>query len=254
MGLRQKSRRIRLGVWENIALLMALLTLLSAAGWWYARNTGHWERTTARVTGLYLVENNHPLSASRPRIHIKFEFMAAGRTFSGIAPLDTWTRLLYRPVPQEVLDLLKNKGYLSFADLPPEVQDMLRRKGIDRLDSVPAPLLDTLRAQGFSSVRDFPDDMRRMAREGDYAALEREADRILSGARRNPNPQKGARDATPVADGGLLHIRYNPADPDQCKIDRMPWLPDLTGPVPLFALAIGTLAYCALFYPWAKDR
>lgn len=269
MGFRQKSRGIRFGRWEYIALLLVGCTFASAAGWWRARNQSPWERATAQVIGLSLAENEHRIDASRPQLRIHYEFVVGGRRYGGKTPLDAFTRTIYRAVPPEAIALLRSKGYMSFRDLPPKVQEMLRQRGIERLDSVPEPLLETLRAQGVRSVRDFPDDFRAMAAQGDYEGLAREGAQALGESLAEPSAPSGAGGVSPaqsgqgssahsgiatLSSGAVIQVLYDPGRPSRHKVLRFPRVSAMVYPVLMGAFSLLTILYCGVFYPWVKQR
>ena len=277
MGFRQKSRGIRFGHWEYLALILAGITVFAGLLWWHSRNTSQWAQVSAQVVGLSLTENNHRIKASRPQLRIHYEYLVQGRRYRGDTGLDAVTRTVYQAVPPEVRELLRSKGYMSFTDLPPELQAMLRRRGIERLDAVPESLMKTLRAQGFKSVRDFPEDMRQMARVGDYEGLREEVERLAKerppplrpGAPSSgPPPMRAAgatlilpdqdrfprADVAPVEEGGLIRIRFNPADPSRHHVVRFPGLHGYTAPAVFSVMVLLTVLYCGFFYPWVKQR
>lgn len=260
MGLRQKSRGIRLGFWENLALILMAVTLLSAFGWWYTRATQHWETVPARVTGLSLIENQHRFSAARPQVRLHYRYVVQGRVLFGKTPLDAATRTRYQALPEEVRRLLRGKGYMSFKDLPPAMQSILRRRGIERFDRVPKALLDTLRAQGYHGVQDFPDDVRRMVGDGEFAKAARTMEHRIEVAP-GPNgtpavlPANGSRIREPLAplgDGGLILLRVNPDAPEMHEVLRYPRLDGWAGAT-LFLVSAGiSVGYCGFVYPRAK--
>ncbi len=228
---------------------LAACTLFCAAVWWYARNTADWEPVPARVVGLSLIENNHQISAARPYLQIHFEYSADGQTFRGSTRLDTFMRAMYRAVPEDVIELLHSKGYMSFADLPADVQAMLRGRGIETLEDVPEPLLEALRAQGVNSVRDFPKDIQNLSRHGNNTSGVPAAGHGESG-----NSLAGGRVVAPVDTDAIILVRYDPRDPLRHVVARFPQLRGAIWPILLGLFATLTVLYCGVLYPRIKLR
>ncbi|MBL7647060.1 MAG: hypothetical protein JNK74_12815 [Candidatus Hydrogenedentes bacterium] len=257
MGLRQKQRHLHFGFWEYCAVALMALTLCSAVVWWVTRPTAAWAVVPGRVIGASLVENTDPISAARPAIRIHYRFVVQGRVFQGSTPLDPLARLRYRALPGEVQTLLSRKGYHSFNDLPPEVREILRQRGINRIDAVPAPLLDTLRAQGFNSVQDFPDDVREMVRAGQYeqaadAMDAAYAERMNDLAHRESPPEVPS--VAELTEGGVVYVRYDPEDPQNHYIVRLPVVEGAGGIVLLLTASALLVAYCGFVYPRVKGH
>jgi hypothetical protein len=256
MGFRQKSRRLHLGFWEYCGFALMALTLCCAAAWWITRSTTHWVTIPARVIGATLVENTDPISAARPSILVHYSYVVEGRFFSGSTMLDPLASFRYRALPREVKALLSRKGYHNFNDLPPEVRELLKQRGIHRLDAVPEPVLDTLRAQGFNSVQDFPDDVRQMVKSGDYeraadAMEELMADRMTDLAR---DDSPSIPSVAALTQGGVVQVRYDPENPANHYVVRLPVLEGAAGAALLIGSSLLFLGYCGLIYPSAKGR
>ena len=257
MGFRQKSRRLHLGFWEYCGFALMTLTLGCTAAWWYSRPTADWATIPARVIGATLVENTDPISAARPSILVHYSYVVEGLFYSGSTALDPLARFRYRALPREVKALLDRKGYHNFNDLPPEVRDLLRQRGIHRMDAVPEPVLDTLRAQGFNSVQDFPDDVRQMVKSGDYeraagAMEELMADRMEELAR--ADSPTSIPSVAALTQGGVVQVRYDPNDPGNHYVVRLPVLEGAAGAALLIGSSLLFLGYCGLIYPSAKGR
>ncbi len=283
MGFRQKSRGIRFGFLEYLALLLLGLTCLTGFGWWSLAPKSHWVTMPARVYAASLVENTRLIEASRPTMQIHFDYVVGGHTYRGVTRVDRVTRALVGALPKEVHTLLHEKGYLSFKDLPPELQAMLRRKGVATFDQVPGPVLDLLRAQGYKSIHDFPEDVERLLREGNYeqaADLAGFSDATLArlraqsttpgvgaspgAGRSNPSSSSVAQASvgghTPhttrpaqIPSGNMLHIRYDPEDPSRYEVVRMPFLASGLNMGVFLTIAILTLVYCGVVYPHFKQ-
>jgi hypothetical protein len=256
MGLRQKSRRLHLGFWEYSGFALMVLTICCVAAWWITRPTTHWVTIPARVIGATLVENTDPISAARPSIRIHYSYVVEGRFYSGSTTLDPLARFRYRALPREVKTLLSRKGYHNFSDLPPKVRELLKQRGIQRLDAVPEPVLDTLRAQGFNSVQDFPDDVRQMVKSGDYelaadAMEELMADRMEALAR---SDSPSIPSVAALTQGGVVQVRYDPDNPGNHYVVRLPVLEGAAGAALLIGSIVLFLIYCGLIYPSAKGR
>lgn len=280
MGLRQKSRGIRFGPYEYVAVAMALLTTVVGIGWWIALPRAGWLVTPARVAAVSMVENTHAIEASRPKLQLHFEYVVAGRVYGGQTRFDRITQVLYGKLPGEIRSLLRSKGYLSFKDLPPDLQRMLRHRGVSNFDHVPVSVLNALRAQGYNSVREFPDDVVAQLRAGNYEGAARAAgfndERIAALAKvsvphnpGSPSPRQavdqtmnpagggivsssGGR-AAPIAHGTTLRVRYNPLNPTEHEVIRLPYAGAVFNIGVFLALAFCTLSYSGVIYPKMKQ-
>ena len=279
MGFRQKSRGIRFGWLEYIAVLLVGLTVAAGMGWWYAATPGAtWITVPARVVAVSLVENTRAIEASRPSMQVHFEYLVGGRVYRGTTRFDPVTRILYGALPKEIRELLRTKGYLSFKDLPPNIQEILRKKGVNSFDQVPVRILDALRAQGYHSVQDFPEDVKRLLRSGEYeqaaeaagfsaetlaalrAASEVREKRMKAGEAAD-NTRKDSNRASihasrpaRIPGGTILRVRYDAADPAQYEVVRFPWLHAFLSIGTFLGLAAMTLLYCGVIYPRIKQR
>jgi hypothetical protein len=256
MGLRQKSRRFRLGFWEYCGFTLMVLTLFCAVAWWIARPTADWIMIPGRVIGASLVENTDPISAARPAIRIHYSYVVLGQIYTGSTILDAFARVRYRALPREVQILLSRKGYSNFNDLPPEVREILRQRGIHRLDAVPEPLLDTLRAQGFNSVQDFPTDVRDLVKAGEYDRAAHAMEQVMTGRMEEMARTGKSPDIPSVAaltEGGVVQIRYDPNEPENHYVVRLPVLEGAAGDVLLIVCSVLLIGYCGFIYPRAKE-
>ena len=257
MGLRQKTRRLRLGFWECCGFLLMLFTLCSAVAWWIARPNANWVTIPGRVIGASLVENRDPVDASRPSIRLHYSYVVLGKMYTGSTILDALAKFRYRALPEEVKVLLERKGYNNFNNLPPEVREILRQRGLNRIDAVPEPLLDTLRAQGFNSVQDFPDDVRTLVKTGEYERGARAMEAIMAGRMEELAVSGKAPEIPSVAaltEGGVLQIRYDPEDPANHYVVRLPVLEGSAGVALLLTSNLLLIGYCGFVYPRAKDH
>lgn len=257
MGLRQKQRRLRIGFWEICALVLMLLTLCSSLAWWIARPTAAWAVVPARVLGASLVENTDPISAARPTIRIHYSYVVLGRVYLGSTILDPLVRFRYSALPSEVQTLMAQKGYHSFNDLPPEARTILEQRGIHRIDAVPAPLLDTLRAQGFNSVHDFPGDVRDMVKTGEYDRATRTMEEVMEEGMIDLAHAEKAPDLPSIAalnQGGVVLVRYDPDDPENHYVVRLPILEGAAGSALLLASCALLVIYCGFVYPRVKGH
>lgn len=232
-----------------------LATLMGAVAWWRAHPAADWSRIPARVVGASLVENTHAVSAARPAILIHYAYTVDRELYHGSTPLDLAARIRYRALPQEVKSLLAHRGYGSFNDLPPEVRDMLRRRGIDRIEMVPDAVLDTLRAQGFSSVKDFPNDVRQMIRDEEYARAAQTMDHLVA-ERMVPLAERGETIASvaALAGGGAIEVRYDPENPGDHYVVRLPVLPGSSGAILFASVFLVLITHLTLIYPRVKGR
>ncbi len=280
MGFRQKSRKLRWGPLEYVALVLVGLTMVTGTIWWQAAPRAQWLSAPARVTAVSLVENTHAIEASRPSMQVHFNYTVDGRTYQGQARFDRVTRLVYGKLPKEIQDLLHSKGYLSFKDLPPNVQRILRQKGVRNFSEVPAPILQALRAQGYNSVQDFPEDVERLLREGRYdqaAELAGFSDatlRALNVASQNRGnagrpSSRGAQGGSPAAQtasilpasrpavvppGTMVQVRFDPLNPTRHEVVRVPFVGTFANIALFLGVALLTLAYGGVIYPRLKQR
>ncbi len=281
MGFRQKSRRLRLGPLEYIAVLLVGLTIATGVCWWRVAPRAQWQSTPAQVTAVSLVENTRAIEASRPSMQVHFHYTVEGRSYQGQARFDRLTRLVYGKLPKEIQDLLHAKGYLSFKDLPPDVQRVLRQNGVSNFSEVPEPILQALRAQGYNSVQDFPEDVERLLREGRYdqaAELAGFSDATLqalnvaskkrsgpvrvpgSGARNSRSPGAQTASVVPasrpafVPPGTMLQVRFDPLSPSRHEIVRVPFVGAFANIGLFLGVAFLTLAYGGIIYPRLKQR
>ncbi len=257
MGFRQKQRHIHIGFWEYGALALMALTLCSAIVWWVTRPTSAWTIVPGRVIGASLVENTDPISAARPTIRIHYRYVVLGQVYQGDTLLDPLARVRYRALPGEVQVLLSRKGYHSFNDLPPEIKEILQQRGINRIDAVPAPLLDTLRAQGFNSVQDFPEDVRDMVRDGQYERAKDAMDAVYAERLDDLAHQESPPEVPSVAElteGGVVYVRYDPEEPQNHYIVRLPVIEGAAGIVLLLISSTLLIGYCGFIYPRAKGH
>ncbi|MCF6284119.1 MAG: hypothetical protein L3K26_02880 [Candidatus Hydrogenedentes bacterium] len=284
MGFRQKSRGIRFGFLEYVAVLLVVLTTAAGIGWRYVSPTTTWITVPARVFAVSLVENTHAIEASRPSMRVHFDYRVGGRVYPGDAQFDRITRMLYGALPEEIQELLRSKGYLSFKDLPADIQELLRTKGITSFEQVPLRVLDALRAQGYNSVQDFSEDVERLVRAGEYAQAveaagfseetlaalmaasmvyeegeqtdsgrEETLGDIVASSMRVVAEAPSSRPA-PVSAGTILRVRYDPADPTRYEVVRFPYLDAILSIGVFIALAAVTLFYCGVIYPRIKQR
>lgn len=257
MGFRQKQRHLYIGFWECCAGALMALTLCSAIVWWVTRPTSAWAVVPGRVIGASLVENTDPISAARPTIRIHYRFVVLGQVYQGDTLLDPLARVRYRALPGEVQVLLSRKGYHSFNDLPPDIREILQQRGINRIDAVPAPLLDTLRAQGFNSVQDFPDDVRDMVRDGHYERAADAMDAVYAERMNDLAHQDSPPEVPSVAElteGGVVYVRYDPEEPQNHYIVRLPVIEGAAGVVLLLISSVLLIGYCGFVYPKAKGH
>jgi hypothetical protein len=279
MGLRQKSKRIRFGFLEYVALILAVLTVAAGVLWLLGTSRSNWVTVPARVEALSMetAEEGAATDASAMRLH--FVYIAGGSVYNGDARFDRLARMVFGALPEEIQESLRSKGYMSFEDLPPKIQKLLGERGISSFDHVPIKVLDALRAHGYNSPADVPEEIRSLLRAGKYKEAAEVAgfsdesvalliadsmvyeDRSVPGGAERGEAEDGVLEAVStvtgadaLSEGTTLYVRYDPAAPSQYEVVRVPYLDKILSLGVVLALAAATLLYCVVLYPRLKSK
>lgn len=264
-----------MGFLEIILFALLCMCLLSGMFWWHGAATANWQSARPLVTGLSMVGNSGTAADDDAYIEVSFTYTVGGRSYTGRKLLNRLERALFGALPDEVMALLRERGYLNFEDLPAEAQALLRERGIMSFSEIPIPVLELFNEKRPASLEDVPEEVVEAARNKDYDTLAKVLDQELAKANFDSSAvssttraTQGAsattvllektvrRRSTVAADSGVqgidvpfMRVFYDPENPANYRVSAVPIMKQWTS-LTLFAVCMAlTLGYSAVLYP-----
>ena len=275
MDLQKRSRKTTLGFLEIVLFACLCICLLTGLLCWHGAATASWQSTPLLVASLSMVGNRGTAADDDAHIEISFTYTVEGRTHTGHKLLNRIERALFGTLPDEVMALLRERGFLSFGDLPPEAQALLRERGIMSFSEIPIPMLELFNDKQPASLEDVPEEVVAAARNKDYDALTKVLDQEFAKVNFESSPGNATTHetqgvsitterrkkifhagSTVAADAGvqglgvpLMRVFYDPENPTHYRVSAIPIMKQGIS-ITLFAVCMTlTLVYSAVLYP-----
>ncbi len=270
MGLRQKSRGIRLGLFEAFALFLVLLTLGAGGLSWSMQRTGNWVSTQAYIVGLSVYTDTSEGAQGRETIEVSFRYVVNGVSHGGSKQLGRIEQALFGALPEIFIQALRERGYIGIEDFPPEIRAVLAHRGIASFTRIPQRFFALRESSKYQSAEDIPEELRQAARDKDYETL---ASALASELDRAETPAGGVSGGEAVSGAGqrkfqvepvsqqrqaasdtlglpAFTVLYNAARPSEYRVTLLPAMAQWTYLAVFFGLVALSLAYCGAAYPW----
>jgi hypothetical protein len=106
-------------------------------------------------------------------------------------------------------------------------------------------------------VQDFPEDVRDMVRDGQYERAKDAMDVVYAERLNDLAHQESPPEVPSVAElteGGVVYVRYDPEDPQNHYIVRLPVIEGAAGIVLLLISSALLIGYCGFVYPRVKGH